>query len=267
MAQISKIKLPNNIAYDITDVSAVHSTDKGVANGVAPLNASRLIDSIYLPSYVDDVIEGYYYNNKFWKESAHTTEISGEAGKIYIDLTVNPADTYRYTGSAFVKIGGSGSGGSVVTISRNLTSGTKSATINIDGTDYDLYSTDNTTYGAGTGISLTNNSFSIKLGYTTSGNNRAVQADGNGNLYVVQKDDNNTYSAGSGLSLSESTFNHSNSVTAQTTQAVYPIKIDAQGHISAYGSAVTIPSVTTSTTDITPGSTALATGSLYLVYE
>ena len=48
------------------------------------------------------------------------------------------------------------------------------------------------------------------------------------------------YSAGTGLSLSDTTFNHSNSVTAQTTQAVYPIKIDAQGHISAYGTAVTI---------------------------
>lgn len=50
--------------------------------------------------------------------------------------------------------------------------------------------------------------------------------------------------AGTGLSKSGTTLNHSNSVTAQATQAVYPIKIDAQGHISAYGSAVTIPSVT-----------------------
>ena len=49
----------------------------------------------------------------------------------------------------------------------------------------------NTTYSAGTGLSLSSNSFSIKLGYTTSGNNRAVQADESGNLYVVQKDDNN----------------------------------------------------------------------------
>ena len=49
--------------------------------------------------------------------------------------------------------------------------------------------------------------------------------------------------AGTGLSKSGTTLNHSNSVTAQTTQAVYPIKIDAQGHISAYGSAVTIPTV------------------------
>lgn len=54
--------------------------------------------------------------------------------------------------------------------------------------------------------------------------------------------------AGTGLSISATpggnftttgTINHTNSVTAQTTQALYPIKIDAQGHISGYGSAVT----------------------------
>lgn len=38
---------------------------------------------------------------------------------------------------------------------------------------------------------------------------------------------------------------HSNVLmSAQTTQAVYPIKIDKNGHISAYGSAVVIPSIT-----------------------
>lgn len=37
---------------------------------------------------------------------------------------------------------------------------------------------------------------------------------------------------------------HSNVLSsAQTTQAVYPIKIDKNGHISAYGSAVTIPTI------------------------
>ena len=40
------------------------------------------------------------------------------------------------------------------------------------------------------------------------------------------------------------TIGHSNVLTnAQTTQAVYPIKIDKNGHISEYGSAVTIPTV------------------------
>lgn len=54
--------------------------------------------------------------------------------------------------------------------------------------------------------------------------------------------------AGSGVSVSGSpitkngsiTVGHTNSVSAQTTQAVYPIKIDGNGHISSYGSAVTI---------------------------
>lgn len=40
------------------------------------------------------------------------------------------------------------------------------------------------------------------------------------------------------------TIGHSNVLSsAQTTQAVYPIKIDKNGHISAYGSAVTIPTI------------------------
>lgn len=61
--------------------------------------------------------------------------------------------------------------------------------------------------------------------------------------------------AGTGLSIgttaggnftTSGTINHTNSVTAQTTQAIYPIKIDAQGHISAYGDAVT-PLTATST--------------------
>lgn len=61
--------------------------------------------------------------------------------------------------------------------------------------------------------------------------------------------------AGAGLSggtiTSSGTIAHSNSVTAQNTQAVYPIKIDAQGHISAYGSAVTIPTVPTNVSSFT----------------
>lgn len=51
--------------------------------------------------------------------------------------------------------------------------------------------------------------------------------------------------AGAGLSggtiTTSGTIAHSNSVTAQTTQGVYPIKIDTEGHISEYGTAITIP--------------------------
>ena len=49
-----------------------------------------------------------------------------------------------------------------------------------------------------------------------------------------------TYTNGSGITIgSGNAINHSNSITAQTTQALYPIKYDAQGHITAAGAAVT----------------------------
>ena len=80
----------------------VLTEDKGSANGVAELDENGIIISSQLPSYVDDVIEGYFYNSKFYKESTHTTEITGEAGKIYIDLSTEK--TYRWSGSTFVVI-------------------------------------------------------------------------------------------------------------------------------------------------------------------
>lgn len=76
-------------------------TQKGSANGVAELDENGLILASQLPSYVDDVIEGYLYNSKFYKESSHTTEIIGESGKIYIDLSDEKCKTYRWSGSAF----------------------------------------------------------------------------------------------------------------------------------------------------------------------
>lgn len=51
---------------------------------------------------------------------------------------------------------------------------------------------------------------------------------------------NTTYGAEKGISLSSGKFGHSNAaITAQNTQALYPIKIDAYGHITGYGTAVT----------------------------
>lgn len=83
----------------------LNSNLKGTVNGVAELDANGKIPSSQLPSYVDDVIEGYLYNSKFYKESAHTTVITGETGKIYIDLS--SSKTYRWSGSAFAEISAS----------------------------------------------------------------------------------------------------------------------------------------------------------------
>ncbi len=75
---------------------------KGSAGGIAELGADGKVPAAQLPSFVDDVTEGYYYNGKFYKESAHTTAIAGESDKIYVDITTNK--TYRYSGTAFVVI-------------------------------------------------------------------------------------------------------------------------------------------------------------------
>lgn len=69
-------------------------------------NNELKIKSEYLPSYVDDVIEGYYNNdnNKFYTNSNYSTgtEITAETGKIYVDLETN--HTYRWSGSTYTEI-------------------------------------------------------------------------------------------------------------------------------------------------------------------
>ena len=78
---------------------------KGQKNGLAELDSNGKVPSSQLPSYVDDVIEGYYYNSKFYKEESHTNEIVGESGKIYTDLGNNK--TYRWSGTTYTEISAS----------------------------------------------------------------------------------------------------------------------------------------------------------------
>ncbi|MBR1988825.1 MAG: hypothetical protein IKA36_07305 [Clostridia bacterium] len=80
--------------------SKLNASLKGVASGLAELDSSGKVPSSQLPSYVDDVIEGYLSSGKFYKESSHTTQITGESGKIYLDLST--AKVYRWSGSSFV---------------------------------------------------------------------------------------------------------------------------------------------------------------------
>lgn len=79
--------------------SYIPTSQKGAANGVATLDTSGKIPQAQLPSYVDDIIEGYYKSadKLFYKESSYSTSITGETGKIYVDLGTNK--TYRWGGS------------------------------------------------------------------------------------------------------------------------------------------------------------------------
>lgn len=129
-----------NVVLTAADVGAIPTSAKGAASGVAPLNSSSKIDSTYLPSYVDDVIEGYYNSTdgKFYEESTYTTEITPEAGKIYIDLSTNKS--YRWGGTTYVEM----PTGSTVSVTQGLSSGTTVGTITIDGTTTTLYAPEDT---------------------------------------------------------------------------------------------------------------------------
>lgn len=84
----------------------VSNSAVGTAGGVAELDNTGKVPSSQLPSYVDDVIDGYYNetDGKFYEESTYTTEIPGETGKIYI--SVDSDIQYRWTGTAFSALGG-----------------------------------------------------------------------------------------------------------------------------------------------------------------
>ena len=58
---------------NVTNDSQVKRSEMGVASGVATLDNTGKVPSTQLPSYVDDVIEGYMYNGKFYAESTHET--------------------------------------------------------------------------------------------------------------------------------------------------------------------------------------------------
>lgn len=97
--------LSENITLDAASVGAIPTTEKGSNNGVAELDSTGKVPSTQLPSYVDDVLEGYLNEDgKFYEEEGHTTEITAESGKIYVDLTDGKNLTYRWSGSAYVEI-------------------------------------------------------------------------------------------------------------------------------------------------------------------
>lgn len=85
------------------DISAfVIASQKGAANGVASLNSNGIVPNDQLPE--SDIIKGYYdiISQKFYKESSYTTQIVGNASKLYIDLAT--PKNYRWDGNAFIEI-------------------------------------------------------------------------------------------------------------------------------------------------------------------
>lgn len=108
--------LENKLQTNINNLEKKHDdfvATKGKANGFASLDGNGLVPSSQLPSYVDDVIEVYatydisetgkLSNIKLYSDPDHANPITGESGKIYLNITRDePSYQFRWSGTQFV---------------------------------------------------------------------------------------------------------------------------------------------------------------------
>ena len=80
----------------------ISTSARGAANGVAPLDADSKISQQYLPSYVDDVIDGTASADLRSFTDLNSNTVTLETGKIYNDVNTNKS--YRYSGTALVAL-------------------------------------------------------------------------------------------------------------------------------------------------------------------
>lgn len=108
--------LENKLQTNINNLEKKHDdfvATKGKADGFASLDGNGLVPSSQLPSYVDDVIEVYatydvsetgkLSNIKLYSDPDHANPITGESGKIYLNITQDePSYQFRWSGTQFV---------------------------------------------------------------------------------------------------------------------------------------------------------------------
>ena len=211
-----------NAKANASDFNAFKNS-KGQHNGLASLDSSGKVPSSQLPSYVDDVIEGYYYNSKFYKEESHTNEIAGESGKIYTDLGNNK--TYRWSGTTYTEISaslalgetsstaypgnkGAANAANITTNANNIKTlkdyfdakgVAKKAIADASGNNIvDTYATKSALSTTNSNVSTNTTNITKLKGYFTNGVAKQAAADGKGNNIV------DTYATKSALSTTNS---------------------------------------------------------------
>ena len=283
--------LSANITLSAADVSAIPTSQKGAASGVAELDASGKVPSAQLPSFVDDVLEGYLSGGKFYKESTHTTEITGETGKIYVDMSTNK--TYRWSGTAYTEISASlalgetsstayrGDHGKIAYDHSQTAHAPSNAEANVQ-SDWSVTDAASDAYikNRPTVMGAATSSAAGKQGFVPApaAGAQAKYLRGDG-TWQTPPNTNTTYTAGTGLALSGTTFSLASSgVTAGsygptanvtgsngTTINVPQITVDAYGRVTSVTNRVLTNQNTNTTYSAMTGATSSAAGTTGLV--
>ena len=240
MAIIEKIQVGGS-TYDIgvqgphisgqIPVDTLPSIPANKLSGTIPEGNLPIIPASKLPSYVDDVIEGYYSGGKFYSDDKKANLIIGEKGKIYVDITTTKGLSYRCTTNdsntqTYISINGSNN------ISKNVVANTASSNANAAAANGSVY------------LNHLEES-SVTSSHKISGSGATtVTADSNGNIIINSKDtntDTKVTSAANHYDPTKETISTLGGAASTTTAASWgttdfitgvTIKKDPKGHIT-----------------------------------
>ena len=200
----------------VTNVADLPFSGTEVANNVA----NSLILKINTPSSITEGTNTYTFNGSAAKTldiiaGSNINLITGEGSVTIANSYSLPTAAVGTKGGIKVDGGGLAMNGEKISHSNSVTAKTN-------------YGSTATTANANGGtIILTDIQYDAQ-GHITASTDRTITLS------------QTTYDAEKGISLSGGKFGHSNTaIAAQTTQAIYPIKIDTYGHITAYGDSIT----------------------------
>lgn len=74
----------------------------GLLSNKASLGPDGKVLASQLPSYVEGVVEGYYYVGIMYEDESHTTPITPNKSNIYVDIPTQK--TYRWSGTIYIEI-------------------------------------------------------------------------------------------------------------------------------------------------------------------
>lgn len=228
--------LSSDITLSAGDVSAIAASAKGAAGGVASLDENGKVPSAQLPSYVDDVLEGYVAEDlkKFYKDSNKSSAYTGETGKIYVDMTNNK--TYRWSGSTYV------------VISETLALGTTSATAFPGDKGQTAYTHSQSAHAP------SNAEKNVIVGIQKNGADLSVDASRKVNITVPTKTSELTNNSG----FITSSANVASATKLANARAIDGVNFDGTADITHYGACSTAAGTAAKTVSLT--NFTLATG-------